>query len=195
MNAARWRAGRTCIPATRARRTRWRAATTSAGSLPSSMTRWSGTGSIQATSVGAARVGAPGSSDGGPSPVGRARRRRRVYGGQTHVGGDPVQPGSHRRPCLEMRVSPPRPQVRLLHQILGFLHRSGHPVAVRKQLAPVERGQLVEPGGVHLWHGHDSVDSRMHRKESVSMAIRWLPSPSRYLHDPKCQPNSVRRGP
>ena len=40
--------------------------------------------------------------------------------GQARVGGDPVQPGPHRRTALEPLVGPPRPQVRFLHQVLGL---------------------------------------------------------------------------
>jgi len=64
--------------------------------------------------------------------------------GEADVGGDAVQPGADRRPALERVVGLPRPQVGLLDHVLGLIHRAGHPVAVRDELASVALGHLVE---------------------------------------------------
>ena len=64
--------------------------------------------------------------------------------GQAYVGRDPVQPGPHRRTALKPSVGPPRPQVRLLHQVLGVGGRAQHPVAVSQQLPPELAGQTGE---------------------------------------------------
>jgi hypothetical protein len=64
--------------------------------------------------------------------------------GQARVGRDPVQPGAHRRAALEPVERAPRPQIRLLNQILGLLGRAQHPVAVSQQLAPEPPGEAGE---------------------------------------------------
>ena len=64
--------------------------------------------------------------------------------GQAYVGRDPVQPGPHRRTALKPVIGPPRPQVRLLHQVLGLLSRAQHPVAVSQQLTPEPAGKTRE---------------------------------------------------
>src|SRR5262249_21303784 len=63
---------------------------------------------------------------------------------QARVGRDPVQPGAHRRAALEAVERAPRPQIRLLDQILGLLGRAQHPVAVSQQLAPEPPGEAGE---------------------------------------------------
>ena len=78
-----------------------------------------------------------GSELGAPSPVGSGRRLTTVQRRQARVGGDPVQPGAHRRFALETLVRLPRPQVGFLHQILGVVQGTGHPVAVREQFAAI----------------------------------------------------------
>ena len=65
--------------------------------------------------------------------------------GQADVGGDLVEPGPHRGPALEAAVGAPRPQVRLLDQVLGVVRRADHAVAVRQQLPPERLGVLGEP--------------------------------------------------
>jgi hypothetical protein len=64
----------------------------------------------------------------------QARRQRppaaALDRGQARVGGDPVQPGPHRRTARKPVIGPPRPQVALLDQVLGLLDRAQHPVAV-----------------------------------------------------------------
>src|ERR1700677_3981672 len=65
------------------------------------------------------------------------------------VGSDPVQPGAHRGPGLELAVATPGTQVRLLHQVLGVMHRAEHAIAVRQQFPPerlgIPRDLLVAP--------------------------------------------------
>ena len=55
---------------------------------------------------------------------------------QARVGRNPVQPGPQRRPALERAEGPPRPQQRLLDDVLGVVHRAEHAVAVGEQLGP-----------------------------------------------------------
>jgi hypothetical protein len=82
-----------------------------------------------------------------PKPFGRSRQLPfKIRGGasikrkhstrplrqriQTRVRRDPVQPGPKRGPPLEALAPPPRPQERLLNQILGLLQRADHPVTM-----------------------------------------------------------------
>src|ERR1700677_116306 len=60
------------------------------------------------------------------------------------VGGDPVQPGAHRGPGLELAVATPGSQVRLLHQVLGVMNRAEHAVAVGQQFPPERLGVCRE---------------------------------------------------
>ena len=53
---------------------------------------------------------------------------------EAHVRGDPVEPGTERRPALEPLEALPRPEQRLLHGVLGLERRSQHPVRVGGQL-------------------------------------------------------------
>ena len=55
----------------------------------------------------------------------------RPQGIEGAVGGDPVQPGTHRRACLELLKTAPRGQQRLLKQVLGVLRRADDPVDVQ----------------------------------------------------------------
>ena len=66
---------------------------------------------------------------------------------EAHVGGDPVQPRSHRRAALEAVEAAPRPQQRLLHRVLGFERGPEHPVAVGGQLDAVLLELLLDIGG------------------------------------------------
>ena len=133
MRIARWRAGRCCRPATSASRTDSRATTTAAGSSAGGAIQASGSGSSHETSSGGTGPGGRSVPSSGPvrpdgsSRIGRAARR------QADVGGDRVEPGPERRPGLEPGVGPPRPQVGLLHQVLGVVRRADHAVAVRQQ--------------------------------------------------------------
>ena len=83
----------------------------------------------------------------GEHPLGALRDR--VEAG---VGGDPVEPGAQGAAALEPRQAAPGPQERLLERVLGIVHRSQHPVAVRVKLAvagadqPLERGLVAAPG-------------------------------------------------
>ena len=61
---------------------------------------------------------------------------------QAAVGGDPVQPGAHRRTLLEAVEAAPRGEQRLLHEILGVLEGADDPVAVQLQLAAVALERL-----------------------------------------------------
>src|SRR5262249_14202631 len=63
---------------------------------------------------------------------------------EAHVGRDLVQPGPELRVTLEPLPAPPRPQVRLLHGVLGLVERRQHPVAVHVELAPVPFGPRLE---------------------------------------------------
>ncbi len=82
--------------------------------------------------------------------AGRSQRSRDhpaaavLQGVQADPGSDPVEPGLHRRPSLEVREASPSPQVGLLHRVLGIVQRPEHPVAVRHQLAPVLRELLLQ---------------------------------------------------
>ena len=59
---------------------------------------------------------------------------------QARVGGDPVQPRAHGGFALESFVRLPRAQVGFLHQILGVVQGTGHPITVREQLAAIPLG-------------------------------------------------------
>ena len=63
--------------------------------------------------------------------------------GQADVGRDPVEPGAHRRAALEVVVRLPGAEVGLLDHVLGVVHRAGHPVAVRGELATVLVGDAA----------------------------------------------------
>ncbi len=63
---------------------------------------------------------------------------------EARVGGDLVQPGPEGGRAAVGLAPPPRPQERLLHQVLGVLHRAQQPVAVHLQLTAVPAGQLGE---------------------------------------------------
>ena len=56
---------------------------------------------------------------------------------EAHVGGDPVQPRTHRRPTLETIEAAPRPHQRLLDGVVGLERRPQHPVAVPGQPDPI----------------------------------------------------------
>ena len=89
----------------------------------------------------------------GQRPALAALQRR-----QAGVGGDPVQPGPHRRLALESVVRPPGAQVGLLNQVLGVVQGPGHPVAVRQQLAPealrIGQERLPGPTVLDCHHAH-----------------------------------------
>ena len=63
---------------------------------------------------------------------------------QAAVGGDPVEPGAHRRAPLELVKPAPGRQQRLLKEVLGVLQRAEDPVAVQLELAAIRVGQLPE---------------------------------------------------
>ena len=80
----------------------------------------------------------------------RAQRRHAPLLGldrvQARVGGDLVQPRAQVLVVLELGPFAPRPQQRLLHQVLGVLEGSHHPVAVDVQFTPVTLGPRGELG-------------------------------------------------
>ena len=57
--------------------------------------------------------------------------------GQAQIGRYPVEPGANGGSALERLPGSPCPQVRLLDQVLGLVHRADHAVAMRDQLVPV----------------------------------------------------------
>jgi hypothetical protein len=71
---------------------------------------------------------------------------------ETRVRRDPVEPRAEGGTALEGPAPAPRPQERLLHQVLRLLERAEHPVAVHPQLPPValdklgERRLIARPG-------------------------------------------------
>ena len=82
---------------------------------------------------------------GRPAQTGRQRPAAAPLDrGQAHIGRDPIQPSPHRRPALEPLIRPPRPQERLLDQVLGLIHRTHHPVTVSQQLTAEPAGQTGE---------------------------------------------------
>ena len=69
-------------------------------------------------------------------------------GGAPHVqaaaGGDPIQPGPDRGAPLKAAQALPGRQQRVLHGVLGVLHRTEHPVAVHPQFPLVRPDELAE---------------------------------------------------
>ena len=113
-----------------------------------------------------------------PAPAGE--------GGQADVGDDPVEPHPHRRPLLERRPGPERPQVCLLNGVLGLVPRAEHAIAVREQPTafPLEPfGQRRRAGAVHACapdhcsFGHVRVDRARPPKESHPSSTRSGPLP------------------
>jgi hypothetical protein len=70
--------------------------------------------------------------------------RTRAQRVEAAVGRDPVEPRAHRGAPLERLDAAPRGQERLLHHVLGVLHRADDAVAVQLQLAPVGLGQRAK---------------------------------------------------
>ena len=85
--------------------------------------------------VGRAHVHRPGPALAAPEHV------------EADVGGDPVQPGPHRRAALEAVGVLPGPDDRLLDGIVGLEGRPQHPVAVAGQ-RPAVLLELLQPGVV-----------------------------------------------
>ena len=131
---ARCRADRYCSAATNASRTPARDAATVAGSALSPASSTSGIGWSHGTSVPATSWVA-GSSAGAPRP-GRQRPSVAAFQrGEAHIGRNAVQPGTHGRTALKPGIGPPRPQVRLLHQVFCLFGRAQHSVTMGQQLA------------------------------------------------------------
>ena len=63
---------------------------------------------------------------------------------EAHVGRDAVEPGAPRRTAFELRSSPPGSLERLLHEILGEVHGSRHPIAVDLEFTPVTADDRLE---------------------------------------------------
>ena len=123
-----------------------RAITTAAGIVGGRGDPASGSGSSHETSPGATGLGGRSGPSYGPvRPEGSIRIRRGCQRRQADVGGDRVEPGPDRRAALEAGVGPPRPQIRLLHQVLGVVRRADHAVAVRQQLPAEPLGLGGEP--------------------------------------------------
>src|SRR5262249_44760541 len=77
---------------------------------------------------------------------------------ETRPGRDAVQPGTQRRPSLELVVGTPGVEVDLLYHVFGVLDRAEHAVAVGEQLTPERFAQPPEIlfVGFGLSHGaHD----------------------------------------
>ena len=87
-----------------------------------------------------------------PGRLGRRRARRhrplapagRTAHVQAAAGGHPVQPGPDRGAPLEACDALPGGQQRILHGVLGVLHRTEHPVAVHLQFPLVRPDELAE---------------------------------------------------
>ena len=78
------------------------------------------------------------------------------------VGGNPVQPGTDRRPLLELLETAPGGEERLLEQVLGILQRPDDPVQVDLELAAVRVGELPEGVLVAIdlsFHAHTDTDA------------------------------------
>jgi len=65
---------------------------------------------------------------------------------------DPIKPAAERAASVEAREGAPGPQERLLHEILGLVKRTQHPIAVHLELAAERFGELLERLG-RLLHG------------------------------------------
>jgi hypothetical protein len=63
---------------------------------------------------------------------------------EAHVGGDAVQPRAQRRAALEGVETLPGPDHGLLHGVVGLERRAEHPVAVARELPPVDL-EVVRP--------------------------------------------------
>src|SRR5690606_12844265 len=82
---------------------------------------------------------------------------------------DAVKPGPQRRPTLELVVGLPRAHEGLLDQVLGVVHRSHHPVAVRQQLSPIRVGEADEVIGVRgRGHGGPSRSESRDRRYATT---------------------------
>ena len=60
---------------------------------------------------------------------------------EADVGGDPVEPGPHRRTAFKAVTAPPGAHEHILDGVLGIEGRPEHAVAIRGQLRPV----LLQP--------------------------------------------------
>jgi hypothetical protein len=101
---------------------------------------------------------------------GRQRPASAVFQrGQAGVGGDAVQPGAHGRLSLEAVVCLPGAQQGFLHQVLGIVQRSRHPIAVREQFAPVRLsgGGEIGPAVIGQLPGEHA-----HRTEHTQLGLR-----------------------
>ena len=102
---------------------------------------------VSGCSEGGAGASSSGSGNGwsqDTSPAGGRLPRLSAQEIQAGVGGDPVQPGPQGGPPREGLPPAPGAQERLLHQVLRFLERPQHPVAVHPQLLAVALGRGAE---------------------------------------------------
>ena len=156
-STARCRGERCCSAATNANRTDSREPTITDGSAGSSPTPATAPATAPRCAPPARRRIRTGCAQAGRQrPAAPALQRR-----QAGVGGDAVQPGAHRRLSLESVVGFPGAQKRLLHQILGIVQRTGHPIAMGEQFTPVGLGggreiRIVVTGEVLGEHAHPS---------------------------------------
>jgi hypothetical protein len=65
-------------------------------------------------------------------------------GVEAAVGGDPIHPGTKRRPTAEAPDRPPGGDHRVLEDVVGVGERAEHPVAVQVQLGAIRRHQVAE---------------------------------------------------
>src|SRR5262245_20540567 len=63
---------------------------------------------------------------------------------QAAAGGNPIQPGTDRRASLECAQPLPSRQQRLLHGILGVVHRTEEAIAMQLQLMAVGVDEVAE---------------------------------------------------
>ena len=136
---------------------------------------------LTATSSGSSRLGATGSSSRSgygwsqvdlvtdDHPV-RTATRDEVEAG---VRRDAVEPAPQQRPSLELSPTAPRSQEGLLHDLLGFVERSEHAVAVDMQLAPEPLGHGGECGLIARSEGGDDlvVDGRDRHRLILSWRV------------------------
>ena len=137
ISTARWRAGRICSAAMKARRIDSRRTASSAGSSVAGKHldvrgRFDPRGLRQGSQHGG-RSGRRRTEIHRPSPALAALQHV-----EAHVGGDAVQPGTHGGATLEGVRGAPGPQQRVLNGVLCFGHRTEHPVAVARELGPVQ---------------------------------------------------------
>ena len=114
-----------------------------------------------------------------PPPVALDRVRARVRR-------DPVQPGAEPLVALERCPPAPRPQQRLLDEVLGLLERPEHPVAVDVELPAVALGAVGVwipttrmPAGPSSAARYRAIAAATRSSGSRVRPARWTVAPSR----------------